>query len=159
MWGIETYISNGSGGHIKAVLEKAEMAWMMKNQAINITTGVNHFVVNTSIAAASRSKSQQSKLTRIMSLLPWLKKLDNPPPSVEDASIDREEPEAAVQDIQATEASTSSLVEDTTSLIPELSFPQRIFGTQKRSFCSSWYGKYKWLHYQEVPIVCFAIIV
>ena len=40
MWGIETYISNGSGGHIKAVLEKAEMAWMMKNQAINITTGV-----------------------------------------------------------------------------------------------------------------------
>ncbi len=88
MWGIETYIiSNGSGGHIKAVLEKAEMAWMMKNQAINITTGV------------SSSKSQQSKLTRIMSLLPWLKKLDNPPPSVEDASIDREEPEAAVQDI------------------------------------------------------------
>ncbi len=90
-----------------------------------------------------------------MSLLPWLKKLDNPPPSVEDASIDREEPEAAVQDIQATEASTSSLVEDTTSLIPdssnqpEQSFPQRIFGTQKQSFCSSWYGKYKWLHYLE----------
>ncbi len=63
-------------------------------------------MVNTSIAVASSSKSQQSKLTRIMSLLPWLKKLDNPPPSVEDVSIDREEPEAAVQDIQATEAST-----------------------------------------------------
>ena len=100
-----------------------------------------------------------------MSLLPWLKKLDNPPPSVEDASIDREEPEAAVQDIQATEASTSSLVEDTTSLIPdspnqpELSFPQRIFGTQKRSFCSSWYGKYKWLHYLEGTDRVFAIIV
>ncbi len=56
-----------------------------------------------------------------MSLHPWLKKLDNPPPSVEDASIDREEPEAAVQDIQTTEASTSSLVEDTTSLIPDSS--------------------------------------
>ncbi len=102
-----------------------------------------------------------------MSLLPWLKKLDNPPPSVEDASIDREEPEAAVQDIQATEASTSSLVEDSTSLMPdspnqpELSLPQRIFRTQKRSFCSSWYGTYKWLHYQEGTdrVFCYYCLV
>ncbi len=100
-----------------------------------------------------------------MSILPWLKKLDNPPPSVEDTSIDREEPETAVQDIQAAEASTSSLVKDNTSLIPdspnqpELPFPQRIFGTQKRSFCSSWYGKYNGYIIRREPIVCFAIIV
>ena len=56
---------------------ESKVAWTMKNQALNIARGViNIFVVKSSIAAASGSKSQQSKFTRIMSLLPWLKKLD-----------------------------------------------------------------------------------
>ncbi len=40
--------------------------------------------------------------------------LDNPPPSVENAFID-----LFISVIQPTEASTSSLVEDTTALIPD----------------------------------------
>lgn len=49
----------------------------------------------------------------------------------------------------------SSLPNITDSIVPEkphhpiLSFPQRTIGKQKRSFCSSWYVKYPWLHYQE----------
>ena len=49
----------------------------------------------------------------------------------------------------------SSLPNVTDSIVPEkphhpvLSFPQRTIGKQKRSFCSSWYVKYPWLHYQE----------
>ena len=31
---------------------------------------------------------------------------------------------------------------------PVLTFPQRMFGNQQRAFCSSWYSKYPWLHYQ-----------
>ena len=58
------------------------------------------------------------------------------------------------------EASTSSLYP---SIIPEkpnhpvISFPQRSIGRQKRSFCSSWYAKYPWLHYQESSdsVLCF----
>ncbi len=44
---------------------------------------------------------------------------------------------------------------------PELSFPQRIFGMQKQSFCSSWYVKYKWLHYQEGTdrVFCYYCLV
>ena len=36
-------------------------------------------------------------------------------------------------------------------------FPQRIIGKQKRSFCSTWYRKYQWLHYQEHDdcVLCF----
>ena len=29
------------------------------------------------------------------------------------------------------------------------SFPKRSYGKTQRSFISAWYGKYKWLHYQE----------
>lgn len=29
------------------------------------------------------------------------------------------------------------------------SFPKRTFGKQQRSFCSAWYAKFPWLHYQE----------
>ena len=38
-----------------------------------------------------------------------------------------------------------------------LSFPLRTFGKQRRSFCSSWYQKYPWLHYQEAndSVICF----
>ena len=38
-----------------------------------------------------------------------------------------------------------------------MSFPLRTFGKQKRSFCSSWYQRYPWLHYQEASdtVLCF----
>ena len=37
------------------------------------------------------------------------------------------------------------------------SFPLHTFGKQRRSFCSSWYQKYPWLHYQEASdsVLCF----
>jgi hypothetical protein len=44
---------------------------------------------------------------------------------------------------------------------PQLSFPQRTFGKQQRAFCSSWYSKYPWLHYQEADdsVFCFYCLV
>ena len=40
---------------------------------------------------------------------------------------------------------------------PVLSFPQRLFGKQNRSFCSTWYQRYPWLHYQVASdtVLCF----
>ena len=40
---------------------------------------------------------------------------------------------------------------------PMLLFPPHTFGKQRRSFCSSWYLKYPWLHYQEASdsVLCF----
>ena len=32
---------------------------------------------------------------------------------------------------------------------PFLKFPKGTFGKQQRAFCSSWYAKFPWLHYQE----------
>ncbi|KAL5506665.1 hypothetical protein EMCRGX_G008377 [Ephydatia muelleri] len=32
---------------------------------------------------------------------------------------------------------------------PRLKFPMRQFGSKRRSFCYSWYEKYRWLHYIE----------
>ena len=42
-----------------------------------------------------------------------------------------------------------------------LSFPLHEFGKQRRSFCSSWYSKYPWLHYQEGndTVLCFYCLV
>ena len=44
---------------------------------------------------------------------------------------------------------------------PELLFPLREFGKQRRSFCSSWYCKYPWLHYQEGSdsVLCYYCLV
>ena len=58
-------------------------------------------------------------------------------------------------------------VEQATCLIPLKpnqpmleSFPQRLIGNQKRSFCSSWYSKCKWLHYQEGSdcVFCYCLV-
>ena len=40
---------------------------------------------------------------------------------------------------------------------PLLSFPYRTFAKQQRAFCSSWYRRYPWLHYQEADdkVFCF----
>ena len=40
---------------------------------------------------------------------------------------------------------------------PILQFPLRIFGKQRRSFCSSWYQRYPWLHYQVASdtVLCY----
>lgn len=64
---------------------------------------------------------------------------------------------------QQTSSRASSSNTATDSIIPEkpnqpvLSFPQRTIGRQKRSFCSSWYSKYPWLHYQvtDDSVLCF----
>lgn len=32
-------------------------------------------------------------------------------------------------------------------------FPKRTYSKQTRSFCSSWYRKYQWLHYQEGSVL------
>ena len=47
-----------------------------------------------------------------------------------------------------------------TSIIPDKPhqpFPSSTIGKQRRSFCSSWYSKYPWLHYQEASdsVLCF----
>ena len=46
---------------------------------------------------------------------------------------------------------------------PVLTFPQRMFGNQQRAFCSSWYSKYPWLHYQvgtdSAPCIYIIVIV
>ena len=67
--------------------------------------------------------------------------------------------------IHLSQQSSNSLNTITTdSVIPEKphhpmlsAFPQRIIGKQKRSFCSTWYRKYQWLHYQEHDdsVLCF----
>ena len=52
-------------------------------------------------------------------------------------------------------------------LIPEsphqpcIPFPMKTFGKQQRSFSSSWYSKYPWLHYQEESdsVLCFYCLV
>ena len=40
---------------------------------------------------------------------------------------------------------------------PRLKFPMRQFGSKRRSFCYSWYEKYRWLHYieEEDAVLCF----
>ena len=40
-------------------------------------------------------------------------------------------------------------------------FPKRTFGKQQRSFCSSWYDKHKWLHYEESTdkVFCYYCMV
>lgn len=113
-----------------------------------------------------------------MSLLSWFKKSvpnDDEPlsSSASDTTTDEEELAGSVseQEEQAEPSAHSSSVEQSASasitLIPEkpnqpvLSFPQRLIGTQKRSFCSSWYSKYKWLHYQEGAdcVFCYYCLV
>ncbi len=44
---------------------------------------------------------------------------------------------------------------------PFLKFPKRTFGEQQRAFCSSWYAKFPWLHYQEGQdkVYCFHCLV
>ena len=44
---------------------------------------------------------------------------------------------------------------------PFLKFPKRTFGNQQRAFCSSWYAKFPWLHYQEGEdkVYCFHCLV
>ena len=37
---------------------------------------------------------------------------------------------------------------------PRLKFPMRQFGSKRRSFCYSWYEKYRWLHYIEEEARC-----
>jgi hypothetical protein len=75
------------------------------------------------------------------------------PESVSDHGLEREEEAEAsflpaVQQDSNTISASASLIPDKPNQ-PILSFPQRLFGTQKRSFCSTWYRKYQWLHYQE----------
>ena len=67
--------------------------------------------------------------------------------------------------IHLSQQSSNSLNTITTdSVIPQkphhpilFTFPQRIISKQKRSFCSTWYRKYQWLHYQEHDdsVLCF----
>lgn len=40
---------------------------------------------------------------------------------------------------------------------PEILFPRRLFGKQYRSFQSSWFAKFQWLHYDEIndSVTCF----
>lgn len=99
-----------------------------------------------------------------MSLLPWLKKSDQVDPAdvgstggtvlvaseheEQAAEVNTEELEQGLE--EQSEAGHSAIpVEQMVCLIPEktnqpvLAFPQHMIGSQKRSFCSSWYSKYK----------------
>ena len=77
--------------------------------------------------------------------------------------MDQDKDESDMTESSETSCSASS----TPTLIPEkpnqpvLAFPQRGFGNQQRAFCSSWYSKYAWLHYQEGTdsVLCFYCMV
>lgn len=77
-------------------------------------------------------------------------------------SEDESEPPADEQPVQPTSQPTDP---EPACLIPEsahqpvLSFPQHTFGKQERAFCSYWYGKYPWLHYQDDSVLCFYCLV
>ena len=67
----------------------------------------------------------------------------------------------------ASNETTHSTSSTEQTLIPEspnqqvFTFPQWMFGSQQRSFCSSWYNKYPWLHYLESTdsVLCFYCMV
>ena len=78
--------------------------------------------------------------------------------------MNEEEPNACLRTLERLQLPMPSSSSDpNVSMIPEkahhpiLNFPPRTIGKQRRSFCSSWYQKYPWLHYQEAndSVLCF----
>ncbi|KAI6656107.1 Zinc finger MYM-type protein 1-like [Oopsacas minuta] len=108
-----------------------------------------------------------------MSLLSWLRSTKETVGNVGETlpTSGSEHEDELPTDLNHTEKpvqSSSQLMEtELACLVPEslyqpfLLFPQRSFGNQQRAFCSSWYSKYPWLHYQEVcdSVLCFYCLV
>ena len=78
--------------------------------------------------------------------------------------MNEEEPNAYLRTLERLQLPMPSSSSDpNVSMIPEkahhpiLNFPPRTIGKQRQLFCSSWYQKYPWLHYQEAndSVLCF----
>ena len=99
-----------------------------------------------------------------MSLMSWLKK----------SEIDKPETEA-VELTDTAELTTSDPLlgkpvqpsyQNDQSTMPKhphqaiITFPLQKFGSQHRAFCSAWYKRFQWLHYQEYnSVLCFYCFV
>ena len=88
-----------------------------------------------------------------MSLLSWLKPPADCGETTSDESDSEEDSIVSMSEVANCESEVAS--SDHIPEIPKkahqpfLKFPKGTYGKQQQAFCSSWYAKFPWLHYQE----------